>query len=200
MSLPSNSRQQIVNNQRIGNQKNCYKKYKIFQIDICFSHIINNCKINFGYIIIIAIHKNGKNKSDFNSFGPISLEKNVLKLFCKLIFNKITSFVHKNNIISESKYRFRPGYSCNTQITDVLHYVLNIFNDKNVLCVDLIFLDMSQAFDRFSFKSILECCYDFGIRDNCLRLFENYLMERQQSVFYSNNYSDLTDISSGTPQ
>lgn len=83
---------------------------------------------------------------------------------------------------------------------DVLFYTNNSFNDKNLNCVDLVFLDLSNAFDSITFQSILENCHKIGLRDNCLKLLESYLFNRKQFVYFNNEKSDNKLITSGVPQ
>ena len=174
----------------------CEIFYKFFNLMLCFNLIPQKLK----ELIVLPIYKKGKPINSFDSYRPITIEKNILKLFCKLIFNNISSFVNKTNVIPHNQYGFRPNLSVYNQLIDILYFITNSFNDKNVLCVDIIFLDMSNAFDRLSFKSILEACHEIGIRNDCLKILENYLIGRKQKILYNNNYSEYKEINSGIPQ
>ncbi len=70
----------------------------------------------------------------------MTIKKNILKLFCKLIFNKINAFI-TNGLIPDNQYGFRAGLSTRHQIIDLSYDITNCFNNENLICVDPIFLD-----------------------------------------------------------
>ena len=181
--------------------KKCPETFSVIFSNL-FQHILLKNKIpeKLKEVIVLPIYKKGKPVNSFESYRPITLENNILKLFCKLIFNNIISYVNENQIIPLNQYGFRPSISVYNQITDILHEITKAFNDKNVLCVDLIFLDMSNAFDRIPLKTLLENCYEIGLRNDCLKILEEYLIGRKQKIFYSGVYSGLKEITSGIPQ
>ena len=170
--------------------------FKLFNLILKKSTIPENLKL----VTVIPIHKNGKPKDKFDSYRPVSIEKNILKLFCILIFNNINSIIARNYILPEEQYGFRPGFSTFHQIIDLIDTICNGFNDPNILCVDILFLDLSSAFDSITFDTILENCYDCGIRGNCLKILESYLYNRKLSVKYNGCHSETIPIVSGTPQ
>ena len=106
----------------------------------------------------------------------------------------------ENSIIPNSQYGFRPGLSTFNQIIDIIFEITNHFNDKSILCLDIIFLDLSNAFDSITFKSILKSCYSIGIRNNSLKILENYLFGRKQCIKYNDRLSESKIIISGCPQ
>ena len=79
------------------------------------------------------------------------------------------------------QYGFRSGYSTFHQLIDMFDVITTSFNDKTLLCYDIIFLDLSSAFDCIRFDTILDNCNDSGIRGNCLAIIESYLYNRKQS-------------------
>ena len=103
-------------------------------------------------------------------------------------------------MIPINQYGFRPGFSTNHQLIDLLFEITNCFNDEKLICLDIIFLDLSNAFDSISFSSILEKCHSIGIQNNCLKILEKYLFNRKQTIFYENNSSKPEIIASGVPQ
>ncbi len=170
--------------------------YQLFNLMLKVSEIPESLKT----VTVIPIYKKGKPKGKIDSYRPVSIEKNFLKLFCKLIFNNISAFVCKNSVIPHNQYGFRPGMSTSTQLIDIFDYITDSFNDKSLVCVDIIFLDLKNAFDSITFKSILENCYLIGIRNKSLELLENYLLNRKQFISYNNVCSELKVITSGVPQ
>ena len=78
--------------------------------------------------------------------------------------------------------------------------MINYFNDKNVKCVDIIFLDKSDAFGRILHGKVIDELREVGIFGTFLSLISSSLENRKQYVIYNSVKSDLLDVNSGTPQ
>ena len=63
---------------------------------------------------IIPIFKADDN-TDANNYRPISLLSNFNRVFEKLIFNRMESFIEKNNLFSPFQYGFRKAHQLSTQ-------------------------------------------------------------------------------------
>ena len=170
--------------------------YNLFNLILLKKEIPDDLKL----VTVIPVAKPGKPKGLFSSSRPVSIEKNILKLFCKLIFNNINAFVFKHSLIPKQQYGFRPCFSTFHQLIDIIDTITTSFNDKSLLCYDIIFLDLSSAFDCIRFDTILDNCYESGIRGNCLEILKSYLYDRKQRVKYRECYSEKRDITSGVPQ
>ena len=48
--------------------------------------------------------------------------------------------------------------------------------------VDVIYLDMSKAFDKVSHKHLLLCLGEYGFGGNILNWFQSYLQDRRQQT------------------
>ena len=83
---------------------------------------------------------------------------------------------------------FRPDLLTFHQIIDLIKDISLSFDQKIVICADIVFLDISKAFDSLHFKHILEMCYESGLRGNCLKIIENYLFNRKQTVLYEEKF------------
>ena len=57
---------------------------------------------------VIPIHKNG-NKNDPNNYRPISILSSFSKILEKLIYQRLTQFLGKYNILSPSQYGLYPS-------------------------------------------------------------------------------------------
>ena len=69
---------------------------------------------------------------------PSNIQTNILKIFESSLAENIEPLL--DEMIPENQYGFRKHSSVNNQLIDVLHYIINAFNDNKVLCVDIIFL------------------------------------------------------------
>jgi len=133
----------------------------------------------------------------------VTVKKNILTHFLKLIFNNINAFITANDIIPDNEYGFRAGLNTCHQIIHLLYDITNCFNNENLICVDAIFLDKKDTKDAFDFvklKLILEHFYQIDLRNNALTILESYLFNRKQIVVYINSKSNSEVINSGVPK
>ncbi len=73
-----------------------------------------------------------------------AIEKNILKLYCKLVFNDITALITQNNIILLNQCGFMAILSTAHQIIDFLFEIKMSFQHKNFLCINIMFLDKKE--------------------------------------------------------
>ncbi len=66
--------------------------------------------------------------------------------------------------------------------------------------VDIIYLDLSKAFDKVPHNLLLLKLNSYGISGSLLSWFSSYLTERYQRVVFDGVYSDWLPITSGVPQ
>ncbi len=71
--------------------------------------------------------------------------------------------------------------------------------DKNETSIN-IYLDLSKAFVTLDHSILLAKMEYYGIRDNSLKLFQNYLTNRKQYVEFKDIKSDILEINTGVPQ
>ena len=60
---------------------------------------------------VVPIHK-AKAKTDISNYRPISLISNIAKIFEKIMYNRLYSFLKDCNILSDSQYGFVKGKGC----------------------------------------------------------------------------------------
>ena len=65
---------------------------------------------------------------------------------------------------------------------------------------DVIYLDISKAFDTVSHSILLNKLWSIGITGTLWTWFKDYLSNRYQRVTINNSYSDLLPVNSGVPQ
>ena len=66
--------------------------------------------------------------------------------------------------------------------------------------VDLIYLDLSKAFDEVPHHLLLSKLCDFGIRGTGLPWFQSYLSDRRQRVVLQGVFPEWLPVTSGVPQ
>lgn len=61
-------------------------------------------------------------------------------------------------------------------------------------------MDLSKAFDRVNIKTLLLHLNEIGIKNECLKLFESFLMNRKQYVLINDTKNDMKTVIKGVPQ
>ena len=148
---------------------------------------------------VIPIFKSA-DPSQLKNYRPISLLPAFSKLFEKIMYNKLMSFLNTNNILYKHQYGFRPKHSTIHPIIHLLNHCAER-NNKLISEYTLATLcDLSKAFDVISHKILLQKLNNYGIRGIANKWFENYLSQRTQYVEFDNCRSSMKDIKCGVPQ
>ena len=124
---------------------------------------------------IIPVHKSNKPKNDFKSYRPIALQANIYKLFDKLLMNNFLPFIYDNKIIPETQYSYKKTVNCESQLIDMIKYITEAFNDKDIISIDIIFLDFSDAFNYVSHDKLIKKLSNIGISHKFLKIIINSL-------------------------
>ena len=147
--------------------------------------------------IVVTIHK-GESKMIAANYRPISLLPIFGKIYEKIIFSRLISFIDKHGILFNRQYGFQKARATEHALIDIVENILNSLEKKESPCC--VFLDFAKAFDTVNHKILLGKLYHYGIRGNALNLIESYLTDRQQCVQINNVTSDLDHIAHGVPQ
>ena len=139
-----------------------------------------------------------KDPTLFSNYRPISLLPSISKIFEKVIYKRLYSYVTINNILYESQYGFRSGHSTTYAVSEFVTDILKGFDKKEMTLA--VFLDLSKAFDTVDHNILLMKLEHYGVRGIPLLWFKNYLTERKQFVQYQKYESDLQEIKYGVPQ
>lgn len=135
---------------------------------------------------------------DIKNYRPISILSIFSKIFEKIAYNRITSFLDKYSLLSDSQHGFRKGRSTETATTQFIQRV-NDELDKNKFVVS-IFFDLSRAFDTIHPGFVSEKIEKLGLRGNINKWITSYLTNRNFYVKMGNKKSNLHDVNTGTPQ
>ena len=114
------------------------------------------------------------------------------------MYNRILSFLNKQNVLYKYQFGFRPHYSTNSALITLIDKITQALeNGEYVLGV---FLDFSKAFDTVNHNILLDKLDHYGIRGVALDWMKSYLDKRQQFVIYGDNKSTELEITCGVPQ
>ena len=148
---------------------------------------------------VIPIFKKG-DKQLIKNYRPISLLPICGKIFEKIIFNNVYNYLNTNNHITKNQSGFRPGDSTTNQLLYLVNEIHKAFDDPKSLESRVVFLDISKAFDKVWHDGLLFKLNQYRITGSLLKLFENYLHNREQRVVLNGSFSEYSPIESGVPQ
>ena len=146
---------------------------------------------------VSAIFKSGS-KSKPENYRPISLTSVPGKLLERIIRDEIVNHMTENNLFAKSQHGFLAGKSCVTQLLEFLEDVTTALDRGED--VDVIYLDLSKAFDRVPHKRLLKKLWGYGIRGNIHAWVKDFLSNRTQKVKINGTYSESIQVTSGVPQ
>ena len=148
---------------------------------------------------VTPIHKKD-NKQMVKNYRPISLLPICSKIFEKLLFNCLYTYLDSNGLITKNQSGFRPGDSTPNQLLYLVNEIHEAFENPKTLDVRAVFLDISKAFDKVWHDGLIFKLRQNGISGNLLRLIESYMSNRKQRVVLNGHCSEYYPIESGVPQ
>ena len=146
---------------------------------------------------VIPIFKKGDHNLATN-YRPISILSQFDKIFEKLIYIRISSYLEKYDLLNKNQFGFRENSSTNFAIAHIHDNILrNVDLGLHTCCI---FLDFSKAFDTVNHQILLAKLQKyFGIRGKPLDLFKSYLSNRYQYTKILQTQSELMPVSCGVP-
>ena len=76
--------------------------------------------------------------TDTNNYRPISLLSNFNRVSEKIIYNRLTSYIKKHELLYSSQYGFRKGHSTQHPILDIVNDIQSNMNQRYISCGVLI--------------------------------------------------------------
>ena len=147
------------------------------------------------YANIAPLYKKDDN-TDKSNYQPISILPSISKIFERLRFKQITTYI--SNLLSPYLCGFRKGYNAQ-------HVLLKLKNKMNKCldkkeCVGLFMIDLSKAFDCIPHELMIAKLHAYGFGKKSLKLVYSYLKGKNQRVRIDTEYSSWKQILSGVPQ
>lgn len=172
-------------------------------IKIPLTHIINNM-LSTGIFpnklkksTITPIYKAG-DKQIVSNYRPITILPNFSKIFEKIIYIRIETFVQRHNILSQNQFGFQKKKSTNDAILSTVQTIIKAKEEKQQ-CLT-IFLDQKSAFDTIPHSRLLLKLNKLGIRGIAGELLKSYLTERTQCTTVNQVQSSSLTITYGCGQ
>ena len=147
--------------------------------------------------LIIPIHKKGP-KTKVENFRPVVLSPHTIKIFERIIRDRLVNFFESNSLINCNQHGFRHNLSCATQLLSHISFVFSNLVEGND--VDCVYIDYAKAFDKVDHQILLQKLKQYGVPQKYLTWIYCFLTNRVQTVFNNGSYSYTTPVLSGVPQ
>jgi hypothetical protein len=160
--------------------KKCVQFIKIPLADICNASFTSGIFLEILKIAIVKpLHKT-KNTREVQNYRPISLISVFSRIVEKLMYNRLVSFITKNNILNDVQHGFHKGKSAETAAHAFLENIQKAIEKKINLI--RIFFYLSKAYDVLDHKMLLFKLDTYGIRGLVNQWFKIYLCNRKHML------------------
>ena len=146
---------------------------------------------------VIPIFKKG-DPTSINNYRPISILSPINKIFEKILYSRLTTYINNSNILYKYQYGFRKNHSTEHALIELTDQI-RLARTKNIMTCG-IFIDLSKAFDTVNHEILIKKLEYYGIRGIALDLFKSYLSDRKQYVQIDKCKSQTLPITCGVPQ
>ena len=107
-------------------------------------------------------------------------------------------FRRDSHILCDQQHGFRPKRSCESQLITTINDIAKTLDAG--FQTDVIFLDLSKAFDKVPRHRLCAKLKHYGIRGSILTWIHDFLSNRHHRVILDGNFSDIHPVISGVPQ
>ena len=138
------------------------------------------------------------NPQTLGNYRPVSVLSIFSKIFEKVIYSRLYSFMTSMNVIYENQFGFRKNHSTSHAIKYSVDKILKEIEKKRHVIG--IFIALSKAFDTIDHRKLLIKLELYGIRGTCHKLLVSYLSSRTQFTDFQKTLSDTCSVEYGVPQ
>ena len=125
---------------------------------------------------VIPLHK--KNADNvFDNYRPISLLPAFSKIYEKIVYKQLYSYLISNNLIFDSQHGFREKFSTETAILELTDFIKRQIDTHHYPLG--IFLDLSKAFDTINHDILILKLKSMDVGSNAMEWFTSYLQNRK---------------------
>ena len=96
------------------------------------------------------------------------------------MYNRLYKYLTENNLLYCKQFGFQKGYSPERAVLQLVEQVNQSF-EKNEFTLGVL-VDLSKVFNNVDHQILLKKLECYGIAENNLRWFENYLKDRKQVI------------------
>ena len=164
-------------------------------INQCISSGIFPDKLKTGKIT--PIYKKG-NPEHLENYRPVSTLPIFGKIFEKIIYKRLYSYLSSQNHMSPQQFGFREGHSTSHALNFSVNHIEQRTAQKEHIVG--IFIDLSKAFDTIDHNILVKKLSRYGIRGKANDLIKSYLSNRMQYTHVLSSSSDQAPVVYGVPQ
>ena len=133
-----------------------------------------------------------------NTYRPISVISAIAKVFERIVYNQLSSYLSENNILSKYQSGFRSFHSTVTALLEATdNWAFNI--DRGYVNA-VVFLDLKKAFDTVDHSILLSKLCLYGVKGIAYKLLSSYLENRTQKCSVNGVLSKSCTLTCGIPQ
>ena len=147
-----------------------------------FEYFFSYCFIptEWKHSYINPIPKKGS-RTDPANYRPIAITSIFCRIMERIIHQQISSYLFTNSLLSSSQHGFQTGKSC---ISNLLETTTDwIYSADTKMPIDVLYLDLTKAFDSVSHPKLIHKLSWFGISGNLLLWLSSFITCRLQCTF-----------------
>ena len=141
------------------------------------------------------VFKKGK-KGLKENYRPISILNLVLKIFERIIWEQLKTFI--DNILPKYQCRFRKGHGTKHCLLLMLEKWKKALDNKEAF--GALLTDLSKAFDYHNPELLMAKLHTYSLSLSSLKFVHDCLLNGKQRTKVNSKYSSLADILEGIPQ
>ena len=112
---------------------------------------------------VIPVYKSGSTM-ELNNYRPISVLNTFSKVFERLMYDRLTKYLDKYNVLYQNQFGFRQGHSTHHALITLVDKITKSLDNGDIVIG--VYLDLKKAFDTVNHKILLKELYHYGIRGN----------------------------------
>ena len=163
------------------------------------SYFTGNIPTIWKMAYLIPLQKTEKNR-EISNFRPISLTCSLAKIAEQFVYDELYGFISNFDILPSFQHGFRKNKSVYSSLIESIDDWSKALDNK--LNADIIFFDISKAFDTIEHARLLIKLENMGITGDLLMWLKNFLSNRQFRVLVNGKFSNIEPalINRGVPQ
>ena len=150
--------------------------------------------------VIFAVAKSGKTPNMISSHRCVAVGPNIFRIFEYLILPLLENFLYANQVIPRQQYGFRKNSRLENIHIDIQKIIYRTYDNRNYISTDIIFFDLSNAFDSINHSNLFHKLKLYGISGQIFDMLKECLTDRKQKVKFDGIFSELIEVKSGVPQ
>ncbi len=165
--------------------------WMLFNKSLRIGHVPDDWKL----ANVVPIHKK-EEVTYVENYRPVSLLSLISIKYLNVAFNNIKYHIYHQ--ISPCHNGFILGKSCITQLVEVFEHIGRELDRSKQ--INVLYLDMSKAFDKVSHNQLLHRQSAFGFEGSILKWFASYWTNLYQQTIVLGATSRSLAVTSGVPQ